>query len=142
MKAIMTGFIVLALAGCVSAADEAETERCGAMECVALGEAQQVGRWDGDLVVTPLQVLEDSRCPTGAQCVWAGRVRLSARLTTGTETIEAELTTERPHRINGGMLSIGEVVPSETAQGQAVPATRYRFGFLFAPDRMAPPSVN
>jgi hypothetical protein len=31
----------------------------------------------GDLVITFLGVLEDSRCPKGEQCIQAGRVRLS-----------------------------------------------------------------
>jgi hypothetical protein len=29
-----------------------------------------------DVRVTPLEVLEDSRCPIDATCVWAGRVRV------------------------------------------------------------------
>jgi hypothetical protein len=39
----------------------------------AIGETADLG--DG-LVVRPLEVLEDSRCPTDVQCIWAGRVRL------------------------------------------------------------------
>jgi hypothetical protein len=34
-----------------------------------LGEATRVGK----LVVTPRLVVEDSRCPINARCVWAGR---------------------------------------------------------------------
>ena len=27
-----------------------------------------------DLIITPLSVVEDSRCPINARCVWAGRI--------------------------------------------------------------------
>src|SRR3546814_10853741 len=39
---------------------------CHTTKCVALGERQQVWR---DLAVTPLEVIEDSRCPKDVQCV-------------------------------------------------------------------------
>ena len=41
-----------------------------------LGEEVQIG----DIRVTPLEVVEDSRCPIDATCVWAGRVRLRVRI--------------------------------------------------------------
>lgn len=37
---------------------------------VALGQKVQVGA----VTVTPLSVVEDSRCPINARCVWAGRL--------------------------------------------------------------------
>ncbi|MBL8531486.1 MAG: hypothetical protein JNK94_07105 [Hyphomonadaceae bacterium] len=38
-----------------------------------IGETADLG---GGLRVRPLEVLEDSRCPQNARCVWAGRLRL------------------------------------------------------------------
>ena len=34
----------------------------------------------GGVAVTPLVVLEDSRCPRDVACVWEGRIRLSVRV--------------------------------------------------------------
>ena len=50
-----------------------------------LGETVRLGA----LTITPLQVVEDSRCPAGVQCVWAGRLRLNLRL--DVDTVELEL---------------------------------------------------
>ncbi len=46
---------------------------------------------------TPLQVLEDSRCPVGVTCAWAGKVRVSLKIETNTyqkvtQTSEISLT--------------------------------------------------
>jgi hypothetical protein len=38
-----------------------------------IGQTADLG---GGLRVRPLEVLEDSRCPQNARCVWAGRLRL------------------------------------------------------------------
>ena len=42
----------------------------------AIGQSAVVG----GLVIRPLAVLEDSRCPASVQCVWAGQVRIRAAL--------------------------------------------------------------
>ncbi|MAZ73074.1 MAG: hypothetical protein CMC70_07980 [Flavobacteriaceae bacterium] len=39
---------------------------------LSLGETARVG----DLVIQFKEVLEDSRCPTGMQCVWQGRAKI------------------------------------------------------------------
>ena len=41
-----------------------------------IGEPARVG----GLVIRPLALLEDSRCPASVQCVWAGRVRIRAAI--------------------------------------------------------------
>ena len=42
----------------------------------AIGQSAVVG----GLVIRPLAVLEDSRCPASVQCVWAGQVRIRAAI--------------------------------------------------------------
>ena len=106
------------------------------MECVSIDEAQQV--WEG-LVVTPLEVLEDSRCPIEADCVWEGRVRLSAQLDMGHESISVTLDSGEPLRINGGFLSVAEIAPDMSTAWAPIQAEDYRFAFKFAPDIMEQP---
>ena len=121
------------LPACSTAADSPDVPGCRVTECVAIGEAQQV--WE-DLIVTPLEVLEDSRCPIEAECVWEGRVRLNARLDMGHETISITLDSNEPIRINGGFLSIAEIAPDMSSAWSPIQPEDYRFGFSFAPDMM------
>jgi hypothetical protein len=105
----------LLLAGC--AAPARSTGAAG----IALGQSVSVG----GLRVTPLAVLEDSRCPTGVQCIQAGTVRLRARI----DASEALLTLGEAHPVAGGAaLTLSNVKP-ERAQGDAVRPDDYRFIF-------------
>jgi hypothetical protein len=44
-----------------------------------------------DLEITFKEVLEDSRCPTGVECIWEGRVRCLIEIKSGDLTDEIEL---------------------------------------------------
>jgi len=57
-------------------------------------EGEQVVVDEGMLTVRFLEVADDSRCPTGAQCVWAGEGVVVLRLArTGSEPAEVTLRT-------------------------------------------------
>ena len=51
----------------------------------------------GDLVVTPKKLVEDSRCPMNARCVWAGRVVVTARIVGPGFSDTADLTLGRSY---------------------------------------------
>lgn len=80
--------------------------------------------------VTPLVVLEDSRCAAGTQCVWAGQVRLKVRVHLGSRDELHELTLGKPVHVADGNLQLVEVTPDRVA-GKAVKSGSYRFGFRF-----------
>jgi len=80
--------------------------------------------------VTPLAVLEDSRCPTGVQCVWAGRVRLSVRIGVGPGATTREMTSGMPLSVADGALTLVDVEPPRS-RGSAPSPDAYRFGFRF-----------
>lgn len=80
--------------------------------------------------VTPLEVLEDSRCPSDVQCIWAGRLRISARIELGSRDETRELTQGEPVQLADGTLELFEVFPYPTTD-QPVAAEDYRFGFTF-----------
>jgi hypothetical protein len=61
---------------------------------VKLGQAVRVG--PDRLEVTFAAVPEDSRCPEGVQCVWAGRAAVDLKMAApGAKSAEVRLTTER-----------------------------------------------
>lgn len=81
--------------------------------------------------VTPLTLIEDSRCPQDVQCVWAGQVRITARIDTGAGSSVRELTSGKPIPVADGTLELVEVMPAKKAD---IPLYRddYRFGFRFS----------
>ena len=93
---------------------------------VAIGQTAYV---DGPQV-TPLVVLEDSRCPVGVQCVWTGQVRVKVRVTGGGWSKELELNTRENAPVADGALRLVMVTP-ERREGRAIAPKDYRFTFRF-----------
>ncbi len=112
--------LTFALAGCITF----RTVNDGITRA-QIGETVQVG----PLAVTPIKLLEDSRCPQETQCVWAGRVRISARIDGG-EPIE--LTQGQPFALGGRSLTLAEVHPEPRKDVTRYP-DEYRFGFTLSP---------
>lgn len=113
----------LLLAGCVTYKVHGD-----GIARAALGQTVPV---DGPKV-TPLAVLEDSRCPMNARCVWAGQVRLKVRVHLGAGDRELELTSGKPAQVADGTLELVEIRPDRVAgEGQSLDPAAYRFGFKF-----------
>lgn len=57
---------------------------------IAFGESASVSNFDIEFA----DVVEESRCPTDAACIWEGRVVVSLVIVEGTQTTDIELATE------------------------------------------------
>ena len=112
------------LAGCITA--QARTNEDGSVTA-RLGQTVRVG----GPRVTPLQVLEDSRCPMEARCIWAGRVRLSVRVVTGRTSAVREIASDKPLQVADGQLELSNVMPPRNTQYPLRPRD-YRFSFKFS----------
>ena len=112
------------LAGCVTA--QARTNEDGSVTA-RLGQTVNVG----GPRVTPLAVLEDSRCPMEARCVWAGRLRLSVRVTTGAGSSVREIASDKPLQVADGQLELAGVMPPRSVRGPIKPGD-YRFNLKFS----------
>ena len=123
MKQVLPLLAALALAGCATLPAQSGVRHEGP---AALGQATYV---DGP-VVTPLQVIEDSRCPENARCVWAGRVVLKVRVAGGSGSTERNLILGEPSRFLDGQLTLTSVTP-ERNTGRTFELRDYRFGFEF-----------
>lgn len=127
MKQPLLVLTLLALGGCAYHASALTTHEDGLSRAV-IGQTVAVG----GPKVTPLTVIEDSRCPAKVACVWAGRVRISVRvdLGRGSENYELQQGTAIP--VADGTLELVEVLPAKPAASKgALSPQDYRFGFRF-----------
>jgi len=93
-----------------------------------MGEAADLG---GGLIVRPLAVLEDSRCPQNARCVWAGRLRVRVAVEGGGER-DVTLN-EAPVEATRGSFALVAVLPGPWTDWPAERRPPYRFGFQRTP---------
>lgn len=77
------------------------------------------------------RVVEDSRCPMNARCVWAGRATVSLTLRDGRRTRQARLTLGEAIPFAGGQLALVSVSPEKMAGAQPKRPAPYRFTFEF-----------
>jgi len=91
---------------------------------VRLNETANLGE---GLRVRPLEVLEDSRCPQNARCVWAGRLRVRVAVEGAgeREVILGEAATATPR----GSFALVALSPGPWTDWPAERRPPYRFGF-------------
>lgn len=121
-RSIILGTTLL-LAACATAPVPPEEQlRAG------LGQTARVG----PVLVTPTTVLEDSRCPTEVNCVWAGKVIIRAALREGRYRENRDFTLGQPEPVMGGRMSLIAVTPDKSIDGFPTRES-YRFTFAFEP---------
>jgi hypothetical protein len=95
---------------------------------VALGQRAYA---DGP-IVQPVAVLEDSRCPMNARCIWAGRVRVQMLWIRGNgEQQPFEVILGEATPLADGSITLESVRPDKMTHAELKPAD-YRFSFHFA----------
>jgi hypothetical protein len=93
---------------------------------VVLGQTAVVGRPR----VRPDRVIEDSRCPVGVACVWAGRVVLRATVSSGSWSKPMDLILGVPADVADGKLTLVSVAPARR-KGETARTTPSCFAFKF-----------
>lgn len=124
MKALLALAIPSLLAACAVVPPPTSTPPQPQGYAVPFGVPVRVG----ELVVTPKKLVEDSRCPVNARCVWAGRVVVTTRIVGPGFADTADLTLGEPFGTNGRMLALVGVRPEKTTQGDIAPRD-YRFSY-------------
>jgi hypothetical protein len=84
-----------------------------------------------DVKITPLQVLEDSRCPHDVQCIQAGTVRVRVQLTSGLGTSMQTFTLNQPITTEAETITLVSVDPQKESTVTITPKD-YRFVFKIA----------
>lgn len=103
---------------------------CATGPAVSGGATAQLGEVVavGSLGVRPLRILEDSRCPINARCVWAGRLVLRAEIRGRGRSETRDLTLGEPLATHGTSLAMTAVEPAKLTGSQPKPVP-YRFTF-------------
>ena len=121
MKQIIAVAATLSLAACAAVPMGAPVRTDG---LAAVGQSTRVG----SLIVTPQAVVEDSRCPINARCVWAGRLVLRARIYSAGWRETANLTLGQPYATHGAGLALVSAEPRKMAGTPPSPPASL-FGF-------------
>lgn len=120
--------LLMGLAACAVIPDAPSPESAAMPQGtpVALGQAVQVG----PVVATPMEVVEDSRCPINARCVWAGRLVVRTRIDGAGWRDTADLTLGEPWSTHDVVLALTSGEPGRLAgDGAGTPKEAYRFTF-------------
>jgi hypothetical protein len=86
----------------------------------------------GPLRVRPIALVEDSRCPINARCIWAGRLILKAQveLRGGGEQLTTNLTLGSPYIVGADQLTLVSAEPAREARAKGnPPANRFTFDY-------------
>lgn len=120
--------LLASLAACAVIPDAPRPESAATAQGtpVALGQAVQVG----SVVATPMEVVEDSRCPINARCVWAGRLVVKTRIDGAGWRDTADLTLGEPWSTHDVGIALTSGEPGRMAgEGAETPKEAYRFTF-------------
>ncbi len=104
----------LALGACATAPLAGSAVRGDGL--AALGQPTLAGR----LVVTPLEVVEDSRCPVNVRCIWAGRLVIRTRVAGAAWTETRDLVLGETQAVREWRITLvsGRPEPLAGAQGR------------------------
>ena len=124
--------LALALAALVSLGGCAVIPDGGQVPLAAAPEGYQVGIGRpvqvGSVVVTPRKLVEDSRCPVNARCVWAGRVIVRTQIDGDGWRDTTNLTLGELYETHGVPVRLVSATPERTTDSEP-DETRYRFAF-------------
>lgn len=130
MKAHAPFPILLALSACATVPSASPPLPEGSV--VALGQPVATA----GIVLTPLEVTEDSRCPMNARCVWAGRITVETRIEGAGWSETVQMTLGEPEGVRGYILNLVTAEPNRMTNDPPTPPANYRFAYEgWPPDR-------
>lgn len=95
---------------------------------IGIGQTTQAG----PLTIRANSLVEDSRCPMNARCVWAGRVVVDVTLTQAGRATRTNVILGEPLALENGSVMLDSVEPGKMAGGEQPPLD-YRLHFTFTP---------
>jgi hypothetical protein len=81
----------------------------------------------GEDLITPTAVIEDSRCPAKVVCVWAGKFVLALNISSPDEATSTNLEINKPVTMDGYTITLNNVSPLPESADLKIPLGDYRF---------------
>lgn len=122
MKHVFSLAAALALSACASVPITGSPIRSDGL--ASFGQSTRVGA----LVVAPQALVEDSRCPINARCVWAGRLVLKTRIYGAGWRETVDLTLGQAYATHGTGVALVSAEPGKMAGAEPSPPASL-FGF-------------
>lgn len=124
MIRIALSLSLVPLAACAMIPDAPIVEGTPRTELSPVGLNQPV--YVGEIVVTPKRVVEDSRCPMNARCVWAGRLIVETRVDGAGWRDTTNITLGETYATHGHVIALVSGEPGRMTDAEPQPGD-YRF---------------
>lgn len=83
------------------------------------------------VTITPRDVVDDSRCPSDVQCIWAGTAHVKSTVSTSAGSTDVVFELGHPETVGGYMITLTELTPGKQS-GEEIPDSAYRFVFTIS----------
>ena len=123
-RPIALALLAISLSSCAVIPDTPRVGQDAAAQGTPVGIGEAV--WAGDAILTPLAVVEDSRCPENVRCVWAGELKVSTRITSTHWAQTAEMKLGEPYEVLGRTYVLVSGLPEKQADRETR-SSEYRF---------------
>ena len=121
MRPLLVALAPALLAACAVVPPPDTTPPAQPGSAVALGQKVRVG----DVTVTPVTVVEDSRCPINARCVWAGRLivrtQIDGKANGESWRDTADMRLGETFGTHGRVIALVSGEPGKTAERETLP---------------------
>lgn len=107
-----------------------QEEKTSPVTTLSIGESKTIA----GIEITPLKIVEDSRCPIGVQCIQAGKVRVEVKTKVATIENTHTITIGEPIITDNGTITLVSVTPIPVS-GVEVKTTDYRLTFNVTTDK-------
>ena len=124
MRTLLAALAPALLAACAIVPPPDTTPPAPAGNAVALGQKVRVG----DVTVTPVSVVEDSRCPINARCAWAGRLVVRTQIDGAGWRDTADMRLGETYHTHGRVIALVSGEPGKSTDRETPPEV-YRLGY-------------
>ena len=92
-----------------------------------------------NIKITPLEVTEDSRCPQGVLCIWAGTLKVRVLIDTGSDTTTLTVELNKSLQVDNFEIKLLSAEPVPKASSTITPSD---YEFIFKVEKVKSPATG